>query len=51
MTETVYFDKEIRFDIDVDCDKCKNNLSANWKNRRQVLYVEPCDKCIKDSKE
>lgn len=36
-------------DITVKCQKCNAELSADFDERRSVLAVEPCERCLDEA--
>jgi len=40
---------DITFDIGVVCERCGNDLSALYDERKGNLIVEPCDKCLNEA--
>ncbi len=37
---------KVRVDITVKCEKCNTELSTDFDERRAILTVEPCEKCL-----
>lgn len=44
--------REIYVDIEIElaCEKCGSSLEWNDHQKRQIIYVTPCETCIEEAK-
>lgn len=39
---------KIQIDITIKCEKCQRELSTDFNEDREILTVEPCEKCLQE---
>jgi len=38
-----------KLDLDVTCNKCNDGLEITYDERREQLYIDPCETCLENS--